>query len=308
MPSNNAYDFLRQSIAGGARTSVGGASVPTPTVKTTPSGAPATDYSAIQPEQLRYRAPGEREREAELTLDDLPPIPPILTLPPGADLLDFVGRVERAYDIHYTDDKYVDPSLRGPEGNSEHALDLLDDAAVRMSFADYAAASDLFSLCVILAPNYFYHFCLASARYHMGDFDGTLTYSRLALEGIRSNEELSDGIHFYLDQMDFVDAFYFQFIESLIFTGNLDEAKSMTDFVVSGNVFQAAQSYLDLACDYSLIGELAYAAKLIDRLMPYIGELDEKRRAILLAWIPNILAGKPGEKLNVEGLDLTKLT
>lgn len=294
MPSNNAYDFLRQSIAGGA-------SVQTKTGKVIP------DYSAIQPSQPRYRAPGENDEVPSPSIDDLPPIPPILTLPPGVELLDFVGRVERAHDIHYTDDKYVRPEWRTPEGNEEHAIDLLDDAMVRMSFADYAAASDIFSLCVILAPNYFYHFGLASARYHMGDFEGALVYERAALERIRKNEQLSTEIMFYFDQVDFVDTFYFQFIECLIFTGNLDEAKKMTDFVVSGNFFQIAQSYLGLACDFSLLGELGYAAKLIDRVMPYIDELEEPRRQFVLEWIKNILAGEPGKEIDMPGVDLTKV-
>jgi len=48
----------------------------------------------------------------------------------------------------------------------------------------------------------------------------------------------------------------------------------------------------------SLIGELGYAAKFIDRLMPYLDELQGDARKLVLAWIPNILAGEPGKKLD----------
>ncbi|MBQ6449443.1 hypothetical protein IJJ08_00875 [bacterium] len=286
MPSNNAYDFLRQSIAGQAP------------VTGSPRPAGGVDYSAIQPEQLVYRAPGEQPREQMPV--DLPPVPPILTLPPGVEMLDFVGRVERAYDLHYTDEKYVAADMRTPEGNAEHAVELMDHAAVYMAMANYPAASDIFSLCLILSPNYFYHFCLASARFQMGDFEGALVHERAALDGIRAKEQLSTGLMYYFDQLQFVDTFYFQLIECLIYTGNLDEAKKMTDFVVDGNFFELAQTYLDLACDFSLIGELAYAAKLIDRVMPYLDELNEEARQFALAWIPNILAGHPGAKVDIK--------
>ncbi len=276
--SSNAYDFLRQSIAGGSA----------------PVGAQPTDYSAIQPQaQYVYRDPHEKETPPE---PEIPPAPPILTLPPGVEMLDFVARVENAYNLHYTEDVYLERSRRNPQGNADHALDLLEEGLARLAYYDYAGASDLFSLCVILDPNYFYRFCLATARFNLGDLEGTLSLSQTAMEEIRAGQQLSDGALYYFQKMSFVDGFYNQYIQCLIFLGRTDEAHAMTDFIANGDVFRDYNSYFDLALFYSSFGDLPYAAKMIDKVMPDLEQLPPEEKNYFLAWIPNILRGEPGNR------------
>ena len=282
MPSNNAYDFLRQSIAGQAP------------VTGSPRPASGVDYSAIQPEQLVYRAPGEQPREQMPV--DLPPVPPILTLPPGVELLDFVGRVERAYDLHYTDEKYVAADMRTSEGNAEHAVELFEEGLAAITIGDYARASDMFSLCVILDPNYFYHFALANIRYNLADFEGNVAQTRIVLEQLRAGQKLSAGAGYYYSQTDFVDTLYVNYTISLIYTGNLDEAKRMVDFILSDIVLVNGISYIKIAHEFSAIGQLPTAAKLVERVANHLDALpNQESRDFVLRWIQSILKGEPGK-------------
>ena len=255
MADTSAYDYLRQSIAG-------------------PGALPSRPEPELSDD--------DEDEYADWTWEDfanLPPrpIPPILTLPPDLDLKDFVNQVEQAYGMNYTQEKYLHDKDDDVDSRIRHAIDLMDEGIVYLSEYNARAASDIFSLCLLLAPNYFYHFCLATARFNIGEYQGALEHLYKTMNLIRVKDPLPEEVAQMADQVPFTDAFYSQFIQCLIFCQKMDEAKKIADFLIEKNVLRVGEAVLEIADTFSLFGERGYAAKITNLVMPAMKEMENKQ-------------------------------
>ena len=265
MPADNAYSFLRQSIAGNSGTGM----------------QLSSDRFSKGQQDVNVQVPSR-------------PVPPILVVPPDMDIKDFVNQIENAYTLDYTQSQFLHAKEDDKQANFQHSILLMDEGLAYMYFNEYRSASDMFSLCVILYPHYFYYFCLATCRYNLGDFSGALEQLRLALDLIRDKQPLPPEIGFIFEQFEFTDAFYGLFIITLLYNNQVDEAKAMADFVLEQDVFTSANTYLEVAVEFSLYGQKTYAAKCIDKAMPYVEQIeDQKVKDSLMSWIEMILTKSP---------------
>ncbi|MBQ6154582.1 hypothetical protein IJI99_01750 [bacterium] len=215
-------------------------------------------------------------------------VPPILVLPPGMEAREFVARVEEAYGLNYAKERvYSDDDTKA---KMEHSFDLMDEGYVDLTLFDYRRASDMFSLALILYDNYFYHFCLAYSRNSLGDFEGALYHLRIAMTQLREKQEVPDEITYMVQEANFTEEYYALFLRTLIFTGNMEEAKKLADFVLENKIFIDGEYALDAASVFGLFDEKQYAAKLLETIKSDLEkEKDPEIKKHLTEFIKRIL-------------------
>ena len=262
MPQTDAYQFLRAQLAGTAN-------------------RPATYIPPVFDGDVD---PGAREQQ----------VPPILVVPDGMDKYEFVAQVERAHGLDFSGEEFMQPAASEEEQkkkDEEHAVAIMADGLVSMGEEDLARASDMFSLCIIISPNYLYRFLLGVTRYYLFDMDSALLEFNEVVESVRREDVLPAQVMPVYYEIMFADDLYSLLIKALLHTNKLQQARQMADFVVKQSVFADAETYLTTAWMFMVYDDKTTAAKLVEKVLPSLQEMDEQTRALAMDSVQRILNG-----------------
>lgn len=217
--------------------------------------------------------------------------PPILTLPAGMDLAKLVGSVVDAYKIAMGDGFW-----RLPEDElqrRQYAYKLMDKGFDYTSELNYRAASDIFSLCVLIYPNYYFDYLLAMVRFRLRDYTGSLKLLDRALEQIRARQGLDKELAFLAKEANFGQNFYCFYVTILLFNHQKTKAASMVEFILQHNIVTSPTVMLSLLRQYRSTDDRATLAKIAKTAIVLVSNLgNEEVRSSLLQEIKNILSGK----------------
>ncbi len=220
-------------------------------------------------------------------------VPPILVIPPGVGESDFIAKVETAYDLNYHEAFAHVPTDELTASRVEHAL-LLMDKAIAFALADnYQAASDLFSLCVILDNNYFYNYCLGSVRFYLEDYSGALNLVEKSLQQIRDKQKIDTELMSLSQDLNFAENLYTLYVLSLIFNSKVDRAVKTVHFALSNQILQSPALIIDLIGYFQFFNENEVVAILSKTAMASIEKIeDQEIKDLFLNSLKDLLASK----------------
>ena len=215
-------------------------------------------------------------------------IPPILTLTPDLSLDRLVGAVVETYRLR------VDQPFWQIQNDSTktkaYALFLMDRGLSFAAESNYRAASDIFSLCVLIDPNYFFDYLLATARFKLTDFAGSLRLMEQALEKIRSRQVLARELAQFAKDGDFSENFYTFYISVLLFNQQTALANAMVEFVLQQNVVNSPTRLLSLVRQYRTTANKNILARLSQATVTKINQIvDENVKNQLLLELRQVL-------------------
>ncbi len=210
-------------------------------------------------------------------------IPPILVVPPNTSKEEFVGKVEKAYNIseylvfkNLTTDKTA--------GEVEHSIRIMDQGIYFLLTKNLYAASDMFSLCVILSSNYFYKYLLALIRFQLADYKNSLFLLESAITQIKEKQVIDLELLDLSKDFNFSENFYELYILSLLYNNKIKEAELITNFAVDKKILQTVEKNIDLIAHFKAINSTKILDKLLKTTMENIGKnknLKEQREQLV---------------------------
>ncbi len=260
----NARDFLRDSIAG--------------------------DVSDDMSQQFDYQAENQNNDDFSLSDDyDFPP-PPLLVVPPGMSIPDFVQQEEDRLGLKFYQQYLQIPAEQQASANLNHSLSLLDAAlALSDSLDRLALISDYFALAAILSPNYFYYYLLALARYNLGDDENALHFIELALKQIRDRQQLPSQLLPLSQDTHFTENFYALYLGLLVDLRPPSESSSILNFVLDKQIIRSPDLFLFLIWQFS--EDKTKINILVKASVPLIAALsDQKRKQQLTSNLKTLLS------------------
>jgi tetratricopeptide (TPR) repeat protein len=216
-------------------------------------------------------------------------IPPILTVTPDVSLDRLVGAVVETYRLRVDQPFW---QLQHDQAKTRaYALFLMDRGLSFAADRNYRAASDIFSLCVLIDPNYFFDYLLATARFKLGDYHGSLSLMEQALAKIRARQALASELAQFARDSKFSENFYTFYITVLLFNNQLALAKAMVEFVLKQNIVTAPVKLLSLVRQYRITADKQMLAFLSQVALEKINQIvDENIKNQLLLELRQVLA------------------
>lgn len=162
--------------------------------------------------------------------------PPILTVPLSSDPFTYVQQIETQYQLNYAAE-FAQMFPENPQqGNVAHSLRLLDHAIDFLNEENLPAANDLFSLCLILYPNYLYNYFLALTRHQLNDDIGALSLIEEALKQMRERQSLDSELASLSQDIDFAQHFYTLYAILLFQNKKIPDAKAIIQFMLQSQI------------------------------------------------------------------------
>ncbi len=212
----------------------------------------------------------ENEKKSEKLLP-----PPILLVPPGFRVEDLVTRVEKAYKLDYYHNYFNAPIAETDQ--TEHALNLMDEGLDFILEHKYRAASDMFSLCLVLENNYFYNYLLALVRVKFGDFYQALELLEKALSQIRARQRINSNLLIVSQKISFTENFYTLYIIALLQNDKVNYVQNIIDFVLNQEIVQSPTLLLNMIKQLLKKEQTNIAMQLFDLTRKAINHINDSK-------------------------------
>lgn len=217
--------------------------------------------------------------------------PPILQLPPGMPLEKLVMSVVNAYKLSLGKDFSL--IANNPTQVRQYAYKLMDVGFDFTNNLNYRGASDIFSLCVLIYPNYYFDYLLAIVRFKLRDYQGSLQLLDNALVKIRQRQALERELAILAKEANFTENFYSFYVSILLFNHQKPKAAAMVDFILKQNLITSPTTILTLLNEYHHTDDRSTMAKIAKAAIVLISNLpNSDMRASLLSGVKNILSSK----------------
>lgn len=215
--------------------------------------------------------------------------PPILQLPPEMPLEKLVMSVVSAYKLSLGKDfSFI---IDNPVQVRQYVYKLMDAGFDFTNHLNYRGASDIFSLCVLIYPNYYFDYLLAIVRFKLRDYQGSLQLLDNALAKIRQRQALERELATLAKEANFTENFYSFYVSILLFNHQKPKAAAMVDFILKQNLITSPTIILTLLNEYRHTDDRSTTAKIAKAAIVMISNLpDPNLRASLLARVKDILS------------------
>lgn len=182
-------------------------------------------------------------------------IPPILAASSKLQSEEIIKIIEKKYNLSVFSvfKNVAQQDLQA--ANCEHALRILDFALDSAINKNFIAASDVFSLCRILCPNYLFDYLLATVRFNLGDYDGALRLSSDVIRKIKKEPIIDEELLSLAKDLDFSKNFYFFYCTLLLFNGQVQKANLILRFLIKNNLIFDFLSTLSLINFFKAVEE-----------------------------------------------------
>jgi hypothetical protein len=216
-------------------------------------------------------------------------LPPILTVTPDVTLDKLIESVLAAYKLE------LDPPFWQIQDDQsachDYSTKLMDQGFnYTANERNFRAASDIFSLCLAVYPNYYYNYLLALVRFKLSDYAGSLTLIEEALAQIRQRQPLITPLAQLIKNTDFTQNFYSFYISCLLFNHHHERAAAIVDFVLEKQVITAPHILFSLVRQYRVTDNKRLLARLSKVTLETIHDLnDQELRKQLLIQLRQVL-------------------
>lgn len=194
---------------------------------------------------------------------------PILFPNQGQSIENFIVSTEQNLNLSF----YKNYQSYDEKTNFLHSLALFNEAVNSIKNTNYKQASDLFSLIIVLSPNYFYSYLFALIRYSLSDNVSALNLLNVAQKQIAEGVKLAPELINFTQAINFNENYYVFYLMNLIDNNQTTTAEQFLDFILEHHLLKNITLLLRLI--YSFSYNKVKVKALIQEVIPLISEVTD---------------------------------